>query len=140
MDSHVEEAVCKRILNNKYVDLAKLLTRDRIDRVEDQRMELINRNGMSYWVPVGDRDTTGSITSFAKWEVAFRVFLNIYTAQYPFKSSELLQYCHVIYTASLSYIWENVYNYDREFRLHMSRHHGCVSYTPLPLDCTCSCK
>ena len=77
---------------------------------------------MSYWVLVGDRDTTGGITSFTKWEVAFRVLSNIYTAQYPFKSSELLQYCHVIYTASLSYIWENIYNYDHEFRLHMSRH------------------
>ena len=64
----------------------------------------------------------GTINSFARWETAFRVFANIYTTRYPAKAAELLQYSHVIDTASLSYTWENVYYYDREFRIHMSRH------------------
>ena len=64
----------------------------------------------------------GTISNFGRWETAFRVFANIYTTKYPGKAAELLQYSHVIHTASLSYIWDNVYYYNREFCMHMSRH------------------
>ena len=36
--------------------------------------------------------------------------------------AELIQYCHVIHTASLTFAWENVYYYDCEFRIHMSKY------------------
>ena len=81
---------------------------------EDQRMELVNRNGVSYWTPIVNREF-GSITNFGKWETAFRVFADIYTTKYPGKAAELIQYSHVIHTTSLTYTWENVYYYDREF-------------------------
>ena len=41
---------------------------------------------------------------------------------YPHKSSELIQYNHVIHSISLTYVWDNVYGYDKEFRLHLSKH------------------
>ena len=50
------------------------------------------------------------------------MYSNILTAKFPSKASELLQYNHVIHTASVTYHWENVYAYDREFRQHISRH------------------
>ena len=59
---------------------------------------------------------------FAKWETAFRIFSNIYCTEYPLKAGELLQYLHVIHTASQTYYWDNVYLYDHEFRFHMSKH------------------
>ena len=77
---------------------------------------------MSYWVPVADREMT-TISSFIKWEQAFRVSSNIYTSFHPARVGELIQYNHIIHTASQSFSWENVYRYDREFRTHMSRHH-----------------
>ena len=43
------------------------------------------------------------------------------TWAYPGKVSELIQYNHIIYTASLSFIWDNVYLYNKEFRLHISK-------------------
>ena len=82
-------------------------------------MEIVSRGSATYFVPVSDWDTT-AITNFGKWEQAFRVFSNIYTRAYPGKASELIQYNHIIYTASCSYIWDNVYTYDREFRMHIS--------------------
>ena len=85
-------------------------------------MEIVNRGGMSYWVPLADRDNV-SINSFYKWEQAFRVYSNIYTYYHPERAGELIQYNHVIYTASQTYAWDNVYRYDREFRTHMNRHH-----------------
>ena len=66
------------------------------------------------------------IGSFLKWEQAFRVYSNILTKQYPSKATELLQYNHTIHVASMSYIWENVYAYDPEFRNHISRHPSCA--------------
>ena len=87
-------------------------------------MELVNRNGVSFWTPVTNHDL-GAITNFGKWESAFRVFANIYTTKYPHKVAELIQYSHVIHTASLTYVWDNVYLYDKEFHILMSRHPQC---------------
>ena len=119
IDAHIEEGMKRKIIGFEYVDLSKLLTRGHW-RDEDQRLELINRNGMTYLAPA-ERDGN-QITSYIKWEQAFWVYSNIITTHYPEKSSELLQYNHMIHTASMSYIWDNIYSYDKEFRYHISRH------------------
>ena len=49
---------------------------------------------------------------------------DIYTREHPQKSTELIQYNHVIHSVSLTYIWDNVYAYDKEFRIHISKHPG----------------
>ena len=103
------------------MDFAKLLSKDKVSKDDDHRMELINKGGQSFFVPVSDRETTG-IYNFSKWEQAFRVFSNIYTRRYPSKATDLIQYNHVIYSASLTYVWDNVYKYDREFRMHISNY------------------
>ena len=79
---------------------------------------MVIRDGRTYYVPVTE---TTSISSFAKWEQAFCVFSNIYTKANPHRSSELIEYNHVIHTVSLTYIWENVYLYDKDFRMHIAR-------------------
>ena len=129
LGSHVEVALQEKVKRGEYVDLAKLLPRERNLHSEDQRMELVNRGGQSFFIPVSDRDSGGGITSFNKWEQAFRVFMNIYLQTHPNRSGELLQYAHIIFTASSSYIWDNVYTYDKEFRVHMDRflnHNWCI--------------
>ena len=104
-----------------YVDLAKLLHRDQVTTEEDHRLEIINKGGMTYWVPVSDRESS-PINSYFKWEQAFRVYINIFSKQNPKRVTELLQYNHVIETAAAAYPWENVYKYNREFRMHISAH------------------
>ena len=52
------------------------------------------------------------------------MFHNIYTRAHLHRSSELIQYNHIIHTISMAYLWENVYLYDKEFRLHMGRNPG----------------
>ena len=76
--------------------------------------------GRTYFVPATALDNSGGITNFSKWEQAFEVFSNIYTRRYPHRSSELIQYNRVIHTAALTYTWENVYLYDRDFRHHIA--------------------
>ena len=50
------------------------------------------------------------------------IFSNIFTKFHPHRVGELIQYNHVIYSISLTYTWENVYAYDKEFRMHIARH------------------
>ena len=119
--SHIDDSLRQRIGNGEYVDFAKLLPRDRITGEEDNQMEMINQGGMSFWVPVSDCDNQ-SINSFSRWELAFRIFSKIFTSFHPSKAGELIQYNHTIYTAAQTFPWDNVYRYDREFRLHMSRY------------------
>ena len=116
---HVDESTQSKIINGEYVDFGKLLPRDQILSEEDGRLELVIRNGRTYWTPVTESVV---INSFSKWEQAFRVFANIYTRKFPHKSSELIQYNHVIHSISSLYTWENVYGYDKEFRIHLSKH------------------
>ena len=47
-------------------------------------------------------------------------FSDIYTRAKPHKSTELIQYSHIIHTT----VWENVYSYDKDFRLHMAENPG----------------
>ena len=119
---HVDALMLHKIINHEYIDFARLLPKgaNKVSAWEDNRMELVSQGGMTYFVPVSDRESVG-ITNFSRWEQAFRVFSNIYTRAYPSRSSELIQYNHIIFTASNSYTWENVYTYDKEFRLHLSK-------------------
>ena len=110
-----------KIWNHEYIDFARLKPLDKVTKEDDHCMELVSRGGQTFFVPVSDRETTG-ITSFSKWEQAFRIYSNLYTKRYPNKASELIQYNHIIYTASLTFSWDNVYQYDKEFRMHLSQY------------------
>ena len=84
-------------------------------------MEIVSHNGMMFLSPVADRESI-QINSYMKWEQAFRIYSNILTSKFPGMATELLQYNHTIHSASTTYIWENVYSYDKEFSHHISRH------------------
>ena len=76
---------------------------------------------MTYLSPVAEREGV-QILSYNKWEQAFRIYSNVLTAKYPTKSTELLQYSHTIHSSAAIYSWDNVYDYDKAFRRHISRH------------------
>ena len=80
------------------------------------------QGGSTFFVPVADRDSSGSINSFNCWEQAFRAYSNVYTKFYPERATELIQYNQLIYTASQTFMWNNVYRYDKEFRIHLSNY------------------
>ena len=121
IDAHIDEVLRKKILNLEYIELGKLLPCGR-GREEEQKLEFVTKNDVTYLSPVGERDSGLQITSYFKWEQAFRIFCNVLTTAYPEKGPELLQYNHTIQTASTSYIWDNVYSYDKEFRRHIGHH------------------
>ena len=116
--AHLDDNMVEKIVKGDYVDFSKLLPRDRVMAEEDGRLEMIIKNGRTYWAPVNPGI---NITNFSKWEQAFRVYSNVYTKHHPSRAAELIEYNHVIHTIASHYIWENVYLYDKDFRLHMSR-------------------
>ena len=66
--AHIDLSTREKIKNSKYVDFAKLLPRDKSP--DDHRLELVNKGGQTYFVPVTDRNVQG-ITGLGKWEQAF---------------------------------------------------------------------
>ena len=110
--AHVDEGTRKKITEGGYVDFAKLIPRDKVLEEEDGQMQIVVKDGQTYFVPIQE---STAIKSYAKWEQAFRVFSDIYTRAHPHRSGELIQYNHIIHTISHTYVWDNVYKYDKEF-------------------------
>ena len=119
--SHIDEHMQERIIRGEYIDFGRLVPKDRILVANDQRYEMVVREGKTYWLPVNLHEST-AISNYDRWEQAFRVFSEIYMKAHPYRSSELVQYNHLIHMASQCYIWDNVYLYDKDFRIHMSKH------------------
>ena len=90
--NYVDDLTKRKIGNGEYIDFAKLMPKDRVSLEEDTHMEMVNKGGLSFWVPVAKRENT-AISSFGKWEQAFRVFSNIYTSFHPSLSNLCLRKC-----------------------------------------------
>ena len=112
---HIEPSLVSKIEKGEFIDLDKLLPKDKKKRSEDNRMEWVHsEGGGTYLAPVADR--VNRISGYRKWEQAFRVYATIFCGANPHRSKEIWQYVSVINTAATSYIWENVYEYDVTFR------------------------
>ena len=121
--AHVSDSTRKKIERGDYVDFGKLLSKDKVKAEEDDRIELVNRGGRITFAPVSSREAS-AIPNLTKWEQAFRVFSDIYLRANPERVNELIEYGNTIATASQTYIWENVYAYDKMFRMHMGEFKG----------------
>ena len=119
--SHLDEAMQLRIADGEYVDFAQLVPHDQVLTADDNRYEMIIREGRTYWVPAYNNEGT-AISKYNRWEQAFWVFLDVYVRAHPHRASELVQYRYLIHTASQSFTWENVYMYDKDFRLHLAKY------------------
>ena len=107
---HIETALKEKIEKGDFVELDKLMQKKLQYRPQDNRMQLINKDGMSYFVPPVDRDT--KIDNIKKWEQAFRVYTTIYCNANPSRSGEILQYVDIIHRAAAIFNWDNVARYD----------------------------
>ena len=116
---HLDDNIIAKIRQGEYVDFVKLLPRDRIAIEEDNRIQPIFKDGQVIWQTPGE---SGTVNSYPKWEIAFRGFTKIYTKYHPHCASDLIEYSHDIHAASLTYAWDNVYLYDKEFHLQLSKH------------------
>ena len=117
--AHLDSSMVEKIVQGQFVDFSKLIPRDKLRDEAGPEYKLIIKAGRSHYVPV----TEGTmINGYVRWEQAFRVFSDIYTRSHPKRAAELIQYNHIIHNISFNYVWDNVYKYDQEFRMHMSKH------------------
>ena len=119
LTSHIDSNLREKIENGQYVDLDKLLPRDR-GSLFDSRvtsdgnpMQWIQNSDGTFLMPA---KRASRINSFHRWEQAFRAYATIYCGVNQKRSKEIWQYISVINTAAACYTWENVYNYDMTFR------------------------
>ena len=117
--AHIDATLRSKIIQGHYVDFTKLVLRDWVLTEEDNRIHLVMKGGGTFFVPANDCST--NITNVHKWDQAFRVFSDIYCQAHPARSTELIYYSHVIHTAASGYIWDNVYSYDKDFRIHLAQ-------------------
>ena len=115
---HIEPNMKSKIENGEFIDLDKLLPKEntyqgRIITNNETKLEWVQREGSTYLVPA---KTTSQINCFRRWEQAFHMYATIYCTKNPNRAQEIWQYISVINTASMSYNWDNVYNYDIVFR------------------------
>ena len=119
---HVDPSLISKIENGEFVDLERLLPKDRLTGSRpsnEQKLEWVRTEEGTYLVP-SSNDKSNRISSFRKWEAAFRVYATIYCGANPLRSKEIWQYVSVIGTAASSFIWDNVANYDYTFRQLMA--------------------
>ena len=117
---HIDKSMCEKIEKGEYVDLEKLLPKERggipnpgsLDGAS--RLEWVHKDRQTFLAPVNDK--LNKITSFRRWEQAFHMYATIYCGANPTRAREIWQYISVINTAATSYVWDNVYNYDVIFR------------------------
>ena len=69
--AHVDPSLQLKIVRGEYVDFACLLPKSRYHREEENRLEIISKGGLTYFVPATDRESGNVINSFGKWEQAF---------------------------------------------------------------------
>ena len=119
VSGHVEQALQDKIVTGQYIDFAKLFPKDRVMSLDDSNMELTVHDGKAFCSLVAEGV---AIPNFSKWEQAFHVYANIYAKVNPDCTSELIEYNHIIHSVSLTFAWDNIYAYDRDFRLHIARH------------------
>lgn len=138
MISHVDKKLKEKIQDQDYtVDFRRLLPKSRSRCRYDTKLQVVHQEGNTFFVPVRDQEIK-EINSYKTWEVAFRVFMGIFNLYWPDRMQELLQYSHIIQTASQNHPWENVYNYDISFREIMTgqpnTHWGVISQQTWTLE------
>ena len=116
---HIDKAIIAKIERGEFIDLEKLLQKKTLlEPNNDKRLQLVNRDGESYFVPSVDKET--KINNVKKWEQAFRVYTTVYCKANPERSAEILQYADVINRAAQIFSWDNVAKYDYVFRQLMA--------------------
>lgn len=122
MSSHVDESVKLKIQKGEFIELHKLIFKDKTSENEGNKVKVTNPDGDTYFIPSAGEDNSCVIGSFRKWQKCFRVYAEIYATANPSRAGDIIQYMDDIENAASLYIWENVAKYDLRFRRLMAKY------------------
>ena len=111
---HVDKQLREKIKRGEFVELEKLLRKNKFSKPKEKWQMGRNAEGFPIWEPCEDKEC--KITGIYKWDQAFRAYATIYSQDNPTRASEIWQYIESIHNAAKVYSWENVANYDYCFR------------------------
>lgn len=120
LGSHIDKALKLKCMRGEFVDLERLLPRRKRSVRERKQLTLVSEEGGRPRFVEEDDGTV--INSYRKWEAAFEVYASLYVRVNPGRADELYNYKHLIRDRANDYIWDNVYDYDIDFRDHMDEH------------------
>lgn len=121
---HLDANTIMLIESGQFVNLSILIPSDKVvPDDEPERLQLVHQDGRLGVAPYTDKDAS-IVNSFKRWELAFDVYAGVFTRAHPQRGPELLEYKHIIRRASETYIWSNVYSYDKIHRTHMQHNPG----------------
>ena len=67
--AHLDEAIQRKIVRGEYIDLARLLPRDKIVDEEDDAMQIVIKDGQTFWKPAKNcGHDVQVVNSIYKWE------------------------------------------------------------------------
>ena len=116
---HIDTQTRQKIEKGEFIELEKLLVKNpTLEKPNEKRMQLVNRDGMTFFVLSNDKEKVDSIR---KWEQAFRIYTTIYCNTNPHRAGEILQYTETIHRAASIFCWDNVARYDYVFRQLMAQ-------------------
>ena len=84
---HVDVSMVSKIEKGEFIDLEKLLPKDKKRKSEDNRLEWVHQNGGTFLAPVAD--WMNKISGYRRWEQAFRVYSTIYCGANSSRSKEI---------------------------------------------------
>ena len=120
MTKHIDDSIRDKIRKGEFIELEKLLAKSRDSRDKSKCIEVVNRDGNEYLVMNKDKDRENKIFGFRRWEQAFRIYAKIYSDFNPHRCGEIWQYLDTIHSASTTFHWDNVAQYDFDFRKLMA--------------------
>ena len=84
---HIEPSLIHKIEKGEFVELEKLLPKDKIGRsAEENRLEWVQHDGGTFLVPA---QWDNKIGRFRRWEQAFRAYATIYCSANPHRAKEI---------------------------------------------------
>ena len=119
---HLDENLRTKIQKGDFVDLEKLLPKDKgmykqMAEYEKPEIEIITKSGRTF---LTSPQQDCKINGMRRWDQAFRVYAMVYCQANPDRSGEVWQYVDVIHNAAANFSWENVASYDFTFRQLMA--------------------
>ena len=115
---HVDSSLKAKIEKGEYIDLERLLPKRKNFNQNDNHLEWVSKDGLTFLTPAQDREL--KVNNICRWEQAFCVYAAIYSNANPTRSGESWQYVYVINSAAQTYQWDNVYYYDMTFHQLMA--------------------
>ena len=101
--AEISDALKTKIIEGKYANFAKLISRDKIMEDETERYQMCVKGGQQYWEPFEDKERL-SINSIDRWDQAFRIYSKIYLIHHPQRAAELVEYAHIIHHIASMFI------------------------------------